>query len=120
MTTLIVVGGVYREVVTWPSWDQIYGSAGRAAVAVNGHVDKVELHYYASTENLDAFDLAAKVYDIETAKSAATQSITFSYTHCLSTPTISPPLIRIAKNPAIKISGQSILRFGMLEGTAAV
>ena len=31
---ITVVGGVYRELVTSPFWDEVYGSAGRAALAI--------------------------------------------------------------------------------------
>ena len=120
MKSLTVVGGVYRELVTWPAWDQIYGSAGRAAVAVNGHVEGVDLHYYSSQENLATFDLASEAFGINSHKYPASQAISFSYTHCLSTPTISPPLARIQQNSAISVTGDRVLRFGILEGTAIV
>lgn len=109
MTGLAIVGGVYRELVIWPSWDQIYGSAGRAAVAVHGHVSPVELHYYATSQNQGAFDLAAQLYGIAAKIAPADQSISFEYTHCLSTPQISPPLARIKPNAPIHVNGPAIL-----------
>jgi hypothetical protein len=120
MSSLTIVGGVYRELVTWPTWDQIYGSAGRAAVAVKGHVSSVDLRYYAAPQNQAAFDLAAKMYEITCTVIPAAQSLSFEYIHCLSTPKISPPLPRIQQNRPIQVSGSAVLRFGMLEGTAIV
>lgn len=44
MTEIDIVGGVYRERVAFPYWDELIGSAGRSALALNGLVDTVRLH----------------------------------------------------------------------------
>lgn len=43
---LTIVGGIYREVCLRPQWDEVYGSAGRAASAVARLGGQVTLHGY--------------------------------------------------------------------------
>jgi hypothetical protein len=39
----------------WPDWDQLYGSAGRAA-ALSGQADKILLRTYARDDTAERFD----------------------------------------------------------------
>ncbi|GFZ66165.1 hypothetical protein PSE10B_26870 [Pseudomonas amygdali pv. eriobotryae] len=41
---ITIVGGVYRERCMRPAWDDIYGSAGRAATAIARFGGQAELH----------------------------------------------------------------------------
>lgn len=51
MATLTIVGGVYGERCIQPAWDAVFGSAGRAAQAVEGLVDEpVELVTYVAAD----------------------------------------------------------------------
>lgn len=120
MTALQIAGGVYRELVTWPSWNQVYGSGGRAAAALHGHVSDITLHTYLRPENELLFASTASAFGFKVRAQASTQSISFEYVHCLSTPIISPSLQRIRENPAIHLNDEVALRFGMLEGKAIV
>ena len=120
MTTLDIAGGVYAERAIWPDWDQVYGSAGRAAAAVSGHVDKITVHTYAAAETARRFGPVAKAYGFDFAPTHAEQAIAFAYTHGLAVPNISPPRPAIATNPPIAVAAECMLRFGMLEGEARV
>lgn len=115
-----VVGGVYHEECTWPTWDQIFGSGGRAATALVSHVDDVTLHTYAHPDVEAAFQRAAKVYKFSLRTVPAPSGISFQYVHCMSTPVIRPPLGRIAQLTPIEVNADVVLRFGMLEGSAKV
>jgi hypothetical protein len=55
MTAITIAGGVYHEHCIWPAWDQLYGSAGRAAAALVGHVDAITLRTYARADTAAAF-----------------------------------------------------------------
>lgn len=115
-----VVGGVYHEECTWPTWDQIFGSGGRAATALVSHVDDVTLHTYGHPDVEEAFQRAAKVYKFSLRTVPAPSGISFQYVHCMSTPVIRPPLGRIAQLTPIEVNADVVLRFGMLEGSAKV
>lgn len=120
MNTLAIVGGVYHERVIWPSWDQIFGSAGRAAAAVSGHVDAAVLHSYARPDTAEAFQPYANQYGFSFEPTASEQTISFEYVHSLAPPTLTPSIQRIRRNPSFEVSADNVLRFGMMEGSAVV
>ncbi len=120
MTALTIAGGVYHEHVLWPSWDQIFGSGGRAAAALKGHVDKISLHAYSRVDTAEAFEPYAIQYGFEFSPTTSEQTISFDYIHSLAPPVLTPSVQRIRQNPSIMISADNILRFGMMEGNAVV
>ena len=120
MTAIAVTGGVYHERCIWPDWDHFYGSAGRAAAAISGHVDEVVLHSYARPDTASKFRLYAEMYGFAFVPTSADQTISFEYVHCLSVPAIRPARARIRANPMISISAEVVLRFAMMEGSACV
>lgn len=120
MTSVTVVGGVYHERCIWPDWDQIWGSGGRAAAAICGHVDKVRLRTFARSDTASVFARYAELYGFEFDPVDADQTVSFEYVHCLSDPHIRPIRERIRQNPALSVSDDIVLRFGMLEGDAIV
>lgn len=120
MTTLAIAGGVYHERVIWPSWDQIFGSAGRAAAALSGHVDSVTLHTYARPDTAEAFRPYAKQYSFSFHPVDADQTISFEYVHSLAPPVVTPSIRRIRCNRPFELAAENVLRFGMMEGSAVV
>jgi nucleoside 2-deoxyribosyltransferase len=117
---LDVVGGLYIERCVQPLWDSVFGSGGRAAAAASGLVEEVVLHtYVAEGLRRDAEGLAAR-FGFSLDAHPTSDSVKFDYFHPLSTPNIWPAPVAIAQNAAIKISGDVVLRFGMLEGDAVV
>ena len=120
MTTLTVVGGLYREHCVWPAWDRAFGSGGRAAAAIAGHVDDIAFHTYASDDVAAEFRPQAELDGVEFNPLRVTETVSFAYEHCLSTPKITPHPSRIVKREPIVVSADVVLRFGMLEGTAQV
>lgn len=116
-STTVIVGGVYRERCLRPAWREVYGSAGRAASAMTGMGAPVVLHSYldALTEEVLAARAAFEGFGL--ASTAITESVTFDYDHGLATPRI---FCQKAPVPALQISANQILRFGLLEGDAIV
>lgn len=120
MTAITIVGGVYHERCIWPDWDQFYGSAGRAAAALSGHVDTITLRSYARPDVATRFSQYANQYGFTFDPVHTEQVVSFEYTHSLSVPLIRPAPVMIPPNPPIPVSASVVLRFGMLEGSARV
>ena len=120
MTGLTVVGGVYYERCEWPEWNMIFGSGGRAAIAATSVVDKVRLRSYASNDVVRKFSTSAELYGFEFLSTPVPRQVSFDYVHPLAIPTIRPTFGTIAQNTPITVEDETVLRFGMLEGTAVV
>ncbi|EWH10196.1 nucleoside 2-deoxyribosyltransferase protein [Catenovulum agarivorans DS-2] len=110
-----IVGGFYREISLVPEIDQMFGSGGRAAAILSEITNDVTLHTY--TENDSDIAKFEKRYAIKVKKYRRDDAISFSYFHPLSTPHISK-----SENfqSSIKVSGEVVLRFGLIEGDAVV
>jgi nucleoside 2-deoxyribosyltransferase len=121
VNAITISGGIYHERCIWPDWDQIYGSGGRAAAALSGHVDQVTLRTFARRDTADRFkSYVATTYGFTFAPVDASQTISFEYVHSLSVPTIRPAPALIHINNPIEIKDEVVLRFGMMEGSAQV
>lgn len=120
MTSLAVAGGLYQERCIWPEWNRVFGSGGRAAAAVVGHAPEISLFTYASTEFRDAFQSQADADSVVFSPTLVDTAVAFDYVHCLSTPTITPKQSLIPQYPPLMVSGDVVLRFGMMEGSAKV
>lgn len=115
MTALDVVGGVYGERCAFPDWNQIYGSAGRAAAALTGLADTVRLHTLLA-QSIEPVAMATLgQYGIEVHPRASEQAIGFDYLHCLADPVISPSPSAIRRQPALEVDADNIVSFGMME-----
>lgn len=114
-----VVGGVYREDCVHPHWAQVYGSAGRAAVAIAEMGVPVELHSYFDAGTLDEFgQLAAWKSGLVIRETLVTGAVSFEYLHDMGTPSIRG--VPVKPHPTIELSADHVVRFGMLEGDAIV
>lgn len=120
MTRISIAGGLYSERCIWPEWDQVFGSAGRAACALAGHVDQIALFGYADAKVSTRFQLTAELNEFDFRPVSVQQSVSFDYLHCLAVPIIHPAPSVIVRNAPISVTDESVLRFGMLEGTAIV
>ena len=116
-----IAGGVYAERCLEPFWDDVYGSAGRAAAAISAAVKGVRLHTYRAKGLADGIENLSAVYGIEIkGPEIDGDGIAFDYMHSLSDPRISPRPDAIAQLDPLEVSDDVVLRFGMLEGTAKV
>ena len=115
---MIVAGGCYREICVVPDWDRLFGSGGRASVAIASWNSDVELYAYAfegwahdAETSFASFGVVPNIRPIG-------QEICFSYFHPLSPAQMSPP--QPETNLPFHLKGAAILRFGFVEGDAVV
>jgi len=118
MTT--IVGGVYAERCVEPHWDDVYGSAGRAAAAISAAVSGIRLQTYRAKPLADAFDSLANAYGLTIEGPEVADQVAFDYFHPLAIPRITPRPDAITQQDPIRIEDEVVLRFGMLEGDAIV
>ncbi|MBZ4038071.1 PfkB family carbohydrate kinase [Novilysobacter selenitireducens] len=114
---LAVVGGAYREWCMRPLWDEVFGSAGRAASAIAHLGGQASLHCYSSPETKDALEAHGRFDEFDIVGTPAPQGVGFYYTHGLSRPSIRRPREDL---PPLSVKAEKVLRFGMLESTAVV
>lgn len=114
-----VVGGTYLEHCADPFWNELYGSGLRAAAALST-LSEIEFYTYASNKELANLKIFATSFGFSYFSETRPDSISFSYEHPLSAPKVSPPIGLFSSRPAIKVDGEVVLRFGMLEGNAQV
>jgi len=121
MKKLSIVGGVYQEFCVQPGRRLVYGSAGRAAHCVSELLDgNLELHTYVG-KNIES--AVTELADGSRAKLIPTpigKALEFAYFHPLSVPAIWPDREKLIPEPPIRVSGDVVLRYGMLEGDAIV
>lgn len=116
---LNVIGGVYQERCMKPHWNSVYGSGGRAALAIAEMGTNVNLHSYVSNEFVKRYKFNTALLDnatVELFPLNTSEEITFNYAHGLDL--FSPPRTSIKEN--IEITAENILIFGMLECSAKV
>lgn len=115
MNAVTVVGGVYGEECAFPLRKQVYGSAGRAAIALSELVESVTLHTALSAPaakkilpNFDAYGVNVEIH-------GGNQFISFEYLHCLADPQIHPRINKIEEQAPFHIKGDLVVQFGMIE-----
>ena len=119
MTDLTVVGGVYIERCIQPLWDAVFGSAGRAVEAVAALVPgKMTLVTYVTDGTEHAAELLAARNGATLVGHPSPEAVSFDYLHSLSVPVIRPAPGRIVIQPPLRVAGEVVLRYGMLEGDA--
>ena len=94
---------------------RVYGSAGRAAVALAPAVSAVTSLTSASDVMQRRIAALSQVYGFEQRCAPAPVAIAFDYVHPLSVPLITPAPSVIKRVPSIHASGDVVIRFGMLE-----
>ncbi len=116
---MIIAGGLYKESCVVPEWNAEYGSGGRAAAAVVAMSPATVLHTYSSSPNSDGLD-SLRQLGVDVRLYPAAHGVAFAYFHPLSDPHIEPARSLIVQHPPMEVSGEAVLRFGMLEGDAIV
>ncbi|WP_051882339.1 carbohydrate kinase family protein [Parvularcula oceani] len=115
---MIVVGGYYREVCVSPPKDEHFGSGGRAAIAIAMAGIEVDWHYYCPEDLQGAAGFGLGGDGVRHHQHSSADLIRFEYFHPLSAPIFSPAAP--ARQDAIRVEGDAILRFGLMEGDAVV
>lgn len=119
MHNMKIAGGLYHELVEVPQQHSIYGSGGRAAVAVSALTNQCVLHTYSSPDRQHGIE-ELELVGITTCVQEVSSGIAFAYFHPLARPHIEPAVDLIQRQPPLQVSGKTVLRFGMLEGDAIV
>ena len=118
MTGVDVIGGVYRERCAFPHWEQIFGSAGRAAVALATHVPSVRLHTFLATNEVENSVAHFGSFGIDVSCVERETEISFDYLHTLANPVIAPAIEELKPSPTLSVSADTAILFGALEGNA--
>lgn len=114
---ITVVGGVYQERCMRPQWQEVYGSAGRAAMAIASMGGNVDLVSYFDSTTQAVFEAQSALTGISLHPTSIGQAVSFDYYHGLDTPRISIP--KTGLQP-LQVEADCVVRFGMLEGDAQV
>lgn len=117
---ITITGGVYRERCIEPHWDDVFGSAGRAAVALADYGVELSLYTYRAKALFDGIRNLEAAFGIAINGPEVQDGVEFEYIHSLGTPRITPRPDAIPEFPPFDVVGDVVLRFGMLEGTAKV
>jgi nucleoside 2-deoxyribosyltransferase len=117
--TIHVVGGVYREYCIHPRWNEVYGSAGRAALAIATLDTPVKMYSYMNNEALQVImEKGVWLKDFEVIQTMVSDIVSFTYLHDMAVPDIGG--VPEPQYPPLKISEKKVVRFGMLEGDTVV
>lgn len=115
MKTIDIVGGVYGEGCSFPHWQEIYGSAGRAAVGISPYVGITRLHTVLTPERQKRITPLFDAVGVDVVCRSGEQFIGFDYLHCLADPIISPSPSLIRRQPAFHVDANVAILFGMME-----
>ncbi|MCL6742318.1 PfkB family carbohydrate kinase [Kosakonia sp. R1.Fl] len=109
-----IIGGVYREICLRPHWNYIYGSGGRAALAMCEMGVDIKLHAYLDDEYKKYLEIEAGFCkgNLTIDQYKTDEKLVFHYAHGLSN--IIPPQSKNT-NAEIFIKTESALVFGMIE-----
>ncbi|MDB5792352.1 MAG: hypothetical protein JWQ80_2376 [Massilia sp.] len=117
--TIHVVGGVYKEYCVRPAWNELYGSAGRAAVAIAKMDAEVKLYSYFTKESGEQFKADFVWYStLQVVEVPAQQVTRFWYMHDSAKPNIHDR--PATAEPSITVNEGKVIRFGILDGDAVV
>jgi hypothetical protein len=114
-----IAGGLYRELCEVPPWDKHFGSGGRAAAAIIALSPGSTLHTFIEDRNSPSVQ-PLEALGVRVIPHHTTVSIAFSYFHPLSRPLVIPKAGSFANSGLFTVEALSVLRFGMLEGSAIV
>jgi len=116
-----VAGGTYLEDCREPHWFELYGSGLRAALALAHIRTPVALSTCIGADQQKV--LQAKAGHFDTTLRDIPATVVFEYLHPLSKPVLAPDSVvrGLTRNPIrFEVTGENVIRFGMIEGTAKV
>ncbi|MGY2184391.1 PfkB family carbohydrate kinase [Pseudomonas agarici] len=112
-----VSGGVYYEQCMCPTWQELFGSGGRAATALARLGGTVNLTTYTDSTAESILRMRAALEGFTLKPQAFDHSLQFRYSHGLSKPSIHPVPKRQA---SLQVTDRNVVRFGFLEGDCVV
>lgn len=117
---MIITGGTYREICEFPRDEQLFGSGLRAAAAMGDiSTETTEFHTFVGANEIRKARRRAGAYGFDLHWTEIPETVTYHYIHNHS---------RARKLTGLEsddralgpISGDAILRFGLVDGTAVV
>lgn len=118
---MIIAGGTYHEECQFPPDTAFFGSSVRAAAATESLISsRNQLHTCIGPADKETLETFAATFNFDTHTTEIPETISFDYLHNHSNPVISPSGATNYNRKLSGISGDAILRFGLLEGTAIV
>lgn len=116
---LHIVGGVYREYCVHPHWNDIYGSAGRAAIAIANMGTDAVLHSYMGDQAVEVLnEKGAWLARFSMVPTKVDRIVGFRYLHDMAVPVITG--VPDVKYAPLSVKADKVVCFGMLEGDAIV
>lgn len=116
-----VAGGTYEELCHYPAWHQFFGSGGRAAAALATLGAPARLHTFADATSIARRKALADAFGFEVLCTTGSPEVLFEYFHALTSVQYVPSFEPLEDpNRQIHVSGDQVVRFGMLEGNAVV
>jgi hypothetical protein len=118
---MIIAGGTYHEECQFPPDTAFFGSGVRAAAATESLISsRNQLHTCIGPADKETLETLAATFNFDTYTTEIPETIGFDYLHNHSNPVISPSGATNYNRKLSGISGDAILRFALLEGTAIV
>jgi len=120
---MVIAGGVYYELCSFPEWNALYGSGGRAAAALSAF-DDIELHTFVPEEYEESVRIALAPFPVAINVYRSEVIYDFHYVHALAKPIYYTAPTRQVKSPPqqlrMAVKSEVALRFGFMEGDAVV
>lgn len=116
-----IIGGTYREIDYDEVSVELFGSGFRGAKFLLENKCDVHFHTLGNEETMIFLKENQKVYkNFVFELTAYKDLITFKYSFPLDNPTIYPNILNIQKVNSLKIDGENIIAFGMLESDYSI
>lgn len=118
-----VIGGTYGEYCIEPHWEQIFGSGIRACLSIRGLNKNHPINFFTTADHHTKGYLSSlgESYDFDIEIKTIPKTPTFEYDYPLATPRINPrPDAYLENRALLKIKGENVLCFGMLEADLEV
>jgi nucleoside 2-deoxyribosyltransferase len=116
-----VAGGTYLEFCREPHWYELYGSGLRASLVLHKLDVPVCFSTFADQNQKPVLTIKAAGINLEIVDTSNT--VSFSYLHPLSKPSIEPDFFlrdHQLRPKVITIDAENVLRFGVVEGSAKI
>jgi len=118
---MIVVGGTYFEQCEFPSDKELWGPGLRGIGAIQNLTTGEDTLYTCLASNHESqLDLKARSYGFTTEVTEIPETIRFQYLHNHSNVKLLPPEADSYDAKIDSISGEAVLRFGLVEGSTIV
>ena len=115
---MTIYGGFYHEKCIIPKWDQVYGSAGRAAAILSNFTSKITLNTFSS--NIEYLEFFSNAYKINYVCNPSIINIKFEYFHTFSKANIICNKNNFDRYPSVKIEDSVVICYGTIEANAPI